>query len=173
MKHLALLFILLSYGVQSGELYRWVDANGKVTYGDKAPMDATQIESKKFSGSELSGNSISYEMRRAHQNFPLTLYVSESCREYCDQARKLLSTRGIPFSEKNLKTQQEIDAFKELSGGSSVPTLGIGKNFLQGFQAGQWHRELDMVGYPKTAFHSPPASPPVYAPASQVTPTTP
>ena len=135
----------------AGELFRWVDANGKVHYGDAAPADATQVERKKFPGAVQPSADISYETRLAQQNFPVVLYVAESCMEYCDKARALLKERGIPHSVKNLTTQVEVDAFKALSGSSTTPALAVGRTFLRGYQAEQWHGELDIAGYPKSA----------------------
>jgi len=162
MKHIVLLLGCLAVmpsGVQAGELYRWLDAKGEVHYGDVPPLDATQIETRKFYDVAVPDENLPYETRRAQQNFPVTLYVADNCTTPCDQARSLLSKRGIPFSEKKLITQEDIDAFKALSGFDSAPTLAVGRNFLKGFLAEQWHGELDIAGYPKTAPYRAPRSP--------------
>ncbi|MDP1636207.1 MAG: glutaredoxin family protein [Gallionellaceae bacterium] len=145
---------------QAGELFRWIDAQGNVHYGDAPPADATQIEPLKFPAAITPGEDLPYATRRAQQNFPVTLYVAENCTEYCDKARNLLIERGIPFAEKTLQTQEELDAFKALSGSSSVPTLRVGRSFLKGFLAEQWHNELDIADYPKTAPYRAPRTPP-------------
>jgi glutaredoxin len=141
----------------AGELYRWLDSSGKVHYGDAPPPDV-RAETRKFSDAAAPGEDLPYETRRAQENFPVTLYVGEGCGEYCQQARELLNKRGIPFSEKKLATQEEVDAFKAASGGDTIPTLAVGRTFLQGFLAGQWHSELDIAGYPKTAPYRAPAN---------------
>lgn len=145
---------------QAGELFRWIDAKGMVHYGDTPPADATQIEPLKFPAAAAPGEDLPYATRRAQQNFPVTLYVAENCIEYCDQARNLLIERGIPFAEKALQTQEELDAFKALSGSGSVPTLRVGSSFLKGFLAEQWHNELDIADYPKIAPYRAPRTPP-------------
>jgi hypothetical protein len=137
---------------QAGELYRWVDSSGKVYYGDVLPPNALQVEVKKFPKDTSSNEYLPYETLRAKQNFPVTLYVGNGCGELCDQARGLLNKRGVPFDEKSLKTKNDIDAFKQLSGFDAfVPTLTVGKNFLKGYVESQWNSELDIAGYPKTA----------------------
>ncbi|MDD5298893.1 MAG: glutaredoxin family protein [Gallionella sp.] len=179
MKRIVLLLICLlgaSFSAQAGELYRWVDAHGKVHYGDVIPVGADQIEEKKFSDAAAPDEYLSYETRRAQQNFPVTLYVADNCAEYCDKARDLLGKRGIPFSEKALRTKEEIDAFKALAGFDSVPALSIGRTILKGLQADQWNSELDIAGYPKTVpYRTPkkpaaPVAPPAAAPAASSTP---
>jgi len=169
MKRIVLLLCclaLMPLGAQADKLYRWVDAQGKVHYGDMPPADAAQVETRKLSDSVAPNEDLSYETRRAQQNFPVTLYVADNCTEYCDQARKLLSKRGIPFSEKKLVTQEDIDAFKALSGSDSAPTLAVGKIFLKGFMGARWHSELDIAGYPKTAPYRVPRTLPASAPAA-------
>lgn len=142
---------------QGGELYRWVDKSGKVHYGDGPPAEAPLVESLEFRDEAAPDAGLPYETRRAQQNFPVTLYVAENCVEFCRQARELLTKRGIPFAEKNLVTQEEIDAFRAASGGENIPALAVGKTFVNGFEAGRWHSELDIAGYPKIAPYRAPA----------------
>ena len=155
MKRIVLLLacvILMPSALQANELFRWVDKAGKVNYGDTPPMDAIGVERIKFSSQPAQNEDFPYETRRAMENFPVTLYVGDNCGEPCVQARGSLNKRGIPFSEKSLKTKQDIEAFKKLSGlDAFVPTLAVGKNFLKGFEESQWNSELDIAGYPKIA----------------------
>jgi len=155
--------VALPMGVDADELFRWVDESGKVHYGDAPPASAVEIERKKLSNGVEQNEDLPYETRRAQQNFPVTLYVGSDCGEPCNKARSLLSKRGIPFSEKLLKYQEDIDAFRKLSGFTGVPALSVGKNYLRGFLESQWHSELDIAGYPKTATYrqriAPPAPP--------------
>lgn len=163
MKRIFLLLACLAFissGVQAGELFRWVDANGKVHYGDAPPTDAAKVERKKLSGDVSQNEDLPFEARRAQQNFPVTLYVGESCGEPCTKARGLLSKRGVPFSEKLLKTKEEIEAFAKLSGSLNGPTLQVGRNYLSGFSESGWNSELDVAGYPKTASYRQRVAPP-------------
>jgi len=178
MKRIVLLLSCLAMmpsGAQADELYRWVDAKGKVHYGDVPPADAAQVTTIKSPAAAAPVEDMPYETRRAQQNFPVTLYAADNCAEACNQARELLKKRGIPFSEKRLQTQEEIDAFKALSGSDSTPTLAVGKTFLKGFLSTQWHGELDIAGYPKTAPYRAPGALPASAPAatSEVAPANP
>lgn len=178
MKRIVLLLCclaLMPLGAHAGKLYRWVDAQGKVHYGDTPPADAAQVEAKKLSGSVAPSEDLSYETRRAQQNFPVTLYVTKACGAPCDQARGLLNKRGVPFSEKSISTQEELDSFKALSGSDSAPTLAVGRTFLKGFLAERWHSELDIAGYSKTAPYRAPRPLPASAPAatSEVAPDNP
>lgn len=161
----------MSLPVMAGELYRWVDSAGRVYYGDMPPPNASEVEVRKLSDGVMPSEYLPYETRRAQQNFPVTLYVGSGCGETCNQARSLLSKRGIPFAEKTLRTKDEIDAFKRLTGSEFVPTLAVGTNFLKGFLESQWHSELDVAGYPKSApYRAPNIQPAVPADANPVAP---
>ena len=147
-----LLACLVIMPVQAGELFRWLDKSGKVNYGDTPPLDAINVERMNFSSDQAKNDDLPYETHIAQQNFPVILYVGSICDEVCGQARSLLNKRGIPFSEKVLKTKQDIDAFKQLSGIEGfVPALQVGKTFIKGFLESQWNSELDIAGYAKTA----------------------
>lgn len=164
----------MSWGVEAGALYRWVDAAGKVHYSDTPPPGTVQVEARKLSNSVTTNEYLPYETRLAQQNFPVTLYVADGCGEPCDLARNLLVKRGIPFSEKLLRTQEEVENFKKLSGADNAPALSVGKNFLSGFLAGRWHDELSIAGYPKTApYRAPGDTGTPSVAASQVAPSNP
>ena len=156
---------------QADSLFRWMDKDGKVHYGDKPAEDAIGAKQKKFGATPTSGDDeLSYGTRKAKQDFPVTLYSAANCGEACIQARSFLNKRGIPYSEKSLTTNEDVDAFKKLTGGNNIPALTVGKNILNGFEAGQWNSELDIAGYPKTApYGSRPVPPAAIKPAIPAT----
>ncbi len=161
---LLLMSLLMLTSVQAGELYRSIDKEGKVHYGDR-PLEGTEdVEALKL-GKEPSSDesSLSYEAQQAMKNFPVTLYSYPDCGSVCQQARDLLSKRGIPFTEKSLVMQDDFVALRRDSGDSKLPALTIGKTWIKGFLAEQWNNELDFAGYPKSAltYRPPrPAAPP-------------
>ena len=169
---LAGLIAMVIHSAQAGELYRWMDSSGSVYYGDMPPADATDVEVRKFPEGIMASEYLPYETRKAQQNFPVVLYVALGCGELCTQARNLLSKRGIPYSEKMVRTKDEIDAFRQLTGSEIVPTLAVGKTILKVFQSERWHGELDIAGYPKTATYRQRIAPPVPpVPSAPETPT--
>jgi glutaredoxin len=164
------LLVLAIGSVQAGGLYRWVDKSGNVHYGDVPTEEAAQIEQKKFgTAPETADADLPYATRLARQNFPVTLYVFTDCGDPCQQARDFLKKRGVPFAEKNLTTKEDIDDFKRKSGVDTAPTLSVGKDWLKGFETGQWNSELDIAGYPKTAPYRPqvPSATPPSKPAAK------
>ena len=162
-----LLWAVLLWAVgsaQAGGWYRWLEKSGTVHYGDSPPPDAMRVEKQQTDSAPPADQAdMPYETRLAQQNFPVTLYVIEDCGEMCQQARTLLGKRGVPYMEISLKTQEELAAFKQASGSSSVPVLAVGKVRLKNFQAEKWQDELDSAGYPKVSSYRPLAPLPVSA----------
>jgi hypothetical protein len=168
----ASILALASIGAQADTLFRWVDKEGKVHYGEKPAEDASAVVQKKFATPTVTNEDLlSYETRRARESFPVILYVGERCGEPCVQARDYLNKRGIPFSEKFLANDEEIAAFKSLSGMQALPSVAIGKSYLQGFSESQWGSELDIAGYSREApYGYQPLAPVSAQPASAVVP---
>ena len=136
----------------AGEIFRWVDKNGQIHYGDMLPPTAEgkNAQTKKLQDSVIEQDAVPYEVSIAMKNNPVTLYAN-SCGESCTNARKLLSSRGIPFTEKNPETDlAAAAALKALVGAVQVPTIVIGANNLTGYEEVGWNAALNAAGYPRT-----------------------
>ena len=90
-------------------------------------------------------------VRRAVENFPVTLYTSADCTSECKQARDFLNARGVPFTEKMLQKQEDVDELKKLVGDTFIPALKVGKQGFRGFEPAAYSNLLDLAGYPKSA----------------------
>ena len=141
--------LLASVAVQAGELYRSVDHDGKVQYSD-LPIPNAETKTL-YLGKSVPQVNLPYATRMAMKKFPVTLYVAEGCGEGCVRGHELLTKRGVPFTEKKLVTQEDVDALKKSSGSSGVPVLVVGNLMEKGFLADAWQRTLDKAGYPKFA----------------------
>ncbi len=82
--------------------------------------------------------------------YPVTLYTGNDCGP-CGSARSMLTTRGIPFTEKTVTTSEDAQALKRLSGETALPFVTIGSQQLKGFSDAEWTQFLDAAGYPKTS----------------------
>lgn len=143
--------LLLAGTAQAEEYYRSIDSKGKVHYGDSPLTGAAEVAELKPVSEPVPDESLPFETRRAQEKFPVTLYIARDCGEPCKLAGEYLSKRGIPYTEKNLVTTEEIDAFKKASGGDQIPAISIGKRWLIRFSETQWSNALDTAGYPQTA----------------------
>jgi hypothetical protein len=155
------IFMFILPSAQSAERYRWVDKAGNVHYGDTPPANTINVKTKKISAAESPNDDLSFATRLAQKNFPVILYVGNGCGDVCDKGRSLLTKRGIPFSEKILITQADIDEFTKQTDSDSVPVLAVGTNYLKGYSAESWHSTLSTAGYLKDAPYRAPTPPPV------------
>lgn len=137
--------------------FKWIGPDGAVTYGDRPPPGAQpvgRLAGTATTGVTSSGNATSglpYELRTATQRNPVTLYTTPDCQP-CEQARDHLSKRGIPFAAREVRTQQDAEAFRALGFSDlSFPALGVGRNRTVGLDTANWDRMLDIAGYPTTS----------------------
>lgn len=134
----------------AAEVYVIRDKSGKVIgYSDQPPPD-NKTEVRRITDNRVEGDKMSFEMRRAVDMAPITLYTTPDCKEPCDDARKLLGQRKIPFSEQSVTKAEQLDALKKLLGKEKpqVPTLVVGRQPTEGFAAPTWNTALDVAGYP-------------------------
>lgn len=144
---------LIASPVLAGELYRWIDKDGKVNYTDQPPPpDARQVQEKRLGGNSIDADKLPFATKDAVKKNPVTLYAS-NCGAPCEDARSLLSKRGIPYTTKNPESSQEdADGLRKLVGELQVPVLVVGgRSPIKGFEASSWESALDSAGYPKTA----------------------
>ncbi|KWT98774.1 MULTISPECIES: glutaredoxin family protein [unclassified Variovorax] len=173
----ALLLLLATGAALAQPVYRHVDKNGKVTFSDQPPAADAQAAAPRGSGAGGAGPALPYELRQVAQRYPVTIYTGEECSP-CAAGRSLLVTRGIPFEERTVKANEDVEALQRLSGQASLPLLTIGSQQLKGFSDAQWSQYLDAAGYPKSVqlpagYRNPPAQPLVAvqaAPAASATP---
>ena len=140
---------LLATATQAQQVHRIVGPDGKVTFSDRAPEDkkAQSTVLSTASGGAASNPALPSELRQIASRFPVTLYTGESCSP-CQQARQLLVQRGVPFTERSVNTNDDLDALRRLSGEFALPFGTIGRQQLKGFSDAEWTQYLDAAGYP-------------------------
>jgi len=148
---IVLLTIAACAGAQT--TYRWVDKEGKIHYGDQPPTsgDAKSIQQKKASQLGVAPQELSYSVRQAAADFPVTLYSQPQCGDACSQARQYLVGRGIPFADKSVTSDADVAGLKALLGGADavLPVLQVGSRVVKGYQNSVWDDLLSAAGYPK------------------------
>jgi hypothetical protein len=135
----------------AGKVYQWKDANGNTVFSDQPPPDK-KVEGKDIKSNVIQTSGGGFDLREAMRKSPVTLWAN-NCGESCDNARLLLSKRGVPYGLRNPQASPaDYEALKKILGTDvSVPVLQVGNNALKGFEANGWQAALDSAGYPKTA----------------------
>lgn len=133
----------------AAQLYRWVDAQGRVEWRDTSPPEtAQQVEQRRVQGNLAPASNLPYAVQQAVKNFPVTLWTTD-CGAVCDKAKSHLATRRIPYTGKDAKTSNE--EFRKATGAMEVPVLFVGRQQLKGYAAAEWDAALDAAGYPRAS----------------------
>jgi glutaredoxin len=130
--------------------FRWVDADGKVGFGDKPPPGAQFVETLDgyVKGAQRDPQAqLPYQLQRTMKEFPVTLYTMSDCTA-CDAGRALLKQRAIPFAERTVRDSDDVRALKKLTGSDQMPAFQVGPRMLTGFNSATWNETLDLAGYP-------------------------
>ncbi|MDQ3059752.1 MAG: glutaredoxin family protein [Pseudomonadota bacterium] len=138
---------------QAQQVYRIVGTDGRVTFSDQPPPVGSTARTSEISAKGVgsaSGAALPFALRQVAQKYPVSLYTGNNCGP-CDTARTLLTTRGIPFSEKTVTTAPDSQALQRLSGDTSLPFMTIGSQQLKGFSEAEWTQFLNAAGYPATS----------------------
>ena len=148
-----LLLALSTTDVAAQVPYKVVSPDGKVTYTDRpvVAQPGTQMQALKrdaISGSAAAGPPLPANLRAVQVRFPVTVYTTGECAS-CDSGRRLLQGRGVPYVERLVASEDDVDALQRLSGGRSLPVLTVGGQTLRGFSESDWLATLDLAGYPK------------------------
>ena len=159
------LALALAAGAASGQIYRWTDERGKLHFTDTPPpAGAKNVQKQRPASASQGGESEPYALQLARKNAPVTLYSTPSC-ELCDEARRLLNARGVPFKEISVVTEKQVEELARVVGRNAVPSLVVGSSVHEGFEETTYHGILDAAGYPKTGV-VPPRSQPEPKPAA-------
>ena len=146
-----LVMTLACGGAAAQQMYKWIGKDGKINYTDTPPPAfAKQSEIKAVTGGGPDTSNLPYELAQAAKSSPVTLYTGTDCAP-CDSGRALLTARGIPFSEKTVKTAEDGQQLKQAGGSGTLPLLVIGRTRQPGFEATGWGNALTVAGYPETS----------------------
>ncbi|MES2831083.1 MAG: DUF4124 domain-containing protein [Pseudomonadota bacterium] len=158
LRSLLALFLICNAGVAQAQVFKWIGPDGKVNYGDRPAAPPPATEKKTMLGNVVDSGDLPFELAEARKNVPVVLYTGLKCAA-CDEGRKLLALRGIPFLEKTVVTNADIASF----GGTQVelPQLTVGSARLSGFDPTAWQSRLTAAGYPESnklpkAYRNPP-----------------
>ena len=135
---LCLVFLIVS--TQSyAQLYKWVDADGNVHYGDNPPEDAKleQIAGEVTSYTSVNVEAYAFDPNNTTQSNgakSVVMYSTSWCG-YCRKAARHFRKNSIPFTERDIeKSAYAAREYKKLNG-RGVPVILIGKKRMNGFDA--------------------------------------
>jgi glutaredoxin len=104
-------------------LYKWVDADGKISYQDRPPpKNAKILEEREINAPETTAPIL--------DGVPVVIYTLDNCVR-CDEVITWMTARGVPIEQRPLQEDREAQRqILELSNGLSAPTLFIDDKFV-------------------------------------------
>ncbi len=147
----ALALAVASHAGAQKEMYRYIDADGKVVYTDKPPPpSAKSVQPKRLGGNVIDTSEVPMAARMASERYPVTLYTFD-CGTLCQKAEALLNKRGIPFRAVNVSEPEGAAKLKSVASGNVAPVLQVGDKLVaKGLDEARWQAMLDEAGYPRT-----------------------
>ena len=140
--------VALSFALGAhAQVYRWLDEKGRLHAGDTPPPSAREVEKVRVAPTPTEPVE-PYALQLARKNNPVTLYTTPNC-PLCERARELLKARGVPFSEKSVVTDQQVEELERVVGRNALPSLVVGTKIQDGFAESLYQAMLDGAGYPK------------------------
>jgi glutaredoxin len=150
--HLFFALLIASAFSNAHAVYKYIDANGQVTYSDRPPPAGAKSLAADTSGAGVAIADLPYAVKASATRYPVTLYSLSSACTACNDARKFLTERGIPFTERTIRGAADISALKKLNlPAEQFPVISIGTQVQTNFEAGALGALLDAAGYPKTS----------------------
>lgn len=165
--------LLISLPAYAAKLYKWVDEQGRVSYQDSPPPKESNFsETAIVDPDAVDPATKSYQdkITAAASKSPVVLFSIPEC-DGCDLIRSYLEKRNVPFEEKNVEDNPEVqDELKGVAGRLEVPLVVLGERVLRGYSRSVLETEFDSAGFPKisekpdgiatpTAAALPPATP--------------
>ncbi|MCP4982492.1 MAG: glutaredoxin family protein [Gammaproteobacteria bacterium] len=139
-----LLVLLVISPLSHGQLFKWVDEQGNIHYGDSPPENANL---KRITGKVSSFSSVSVEpfifdpdnITKRKKSTSVIMYSTSWCG-YCKKAALHFKKKGIPFTEYDIeKDEKAAREYKKLNG-RGVPVILIGSQRMNGFSAASFDR---------------------------------
>jgi glutaredoxin len=160
--NVSVLVALGSFAAGAASQYKWVTPEGKTVYSDLPPpasekllKDVATVQPTPLApaGAPRSAPTpeLPYGLKVATNRSPVVLYTAPECPP-CLAARRHLSARGVPFTEKVVEGSADFEAFKALGlSNNTFPAVTVGAEKSIGFEAVAYDRLLDAAGYPPSS----------------------
>ena len=137
---LALYFLLPA--AASAEIYKWLDDQGRVQFGDRPPpekkLQPVEIRVNTYSAPEIAYTPA--ERGKKSNGTPKVVMYSAQWCGVCKQARSYFKKKRIRYKEYDIDESAEGRARYRALKGSGVPIIMVGKSRLNGFSPGHFDR---------------------------------
>ena len=135
MKILVSILCLLLSATAAGEIYKWLDDQGKVQFGDRPLLekktDPIELRINTYSAPEIVYTPSEPRKKRVRKP-RVTLYGAEWCG-VCTQAKSYFRKNKVRYREYDIdKSEKGLAQYRKLKG-RGVPIILVGKSRMNGF----------------------------------------
>ena len=133
-RYLLLILILVLTPLSHAEIYKWVDAEGQVHFGDQQPSsgDVESLALKINTYTNVTYDTSLFDHRDRFGAKNVVIYSAEWCG-VCKRAKRFLRDKSIAFTEYDIdKNEANKKRYRQL-GASGVPVIFVGKKRMKGF----------------------------------------
>jgi hypothetical protein len=136
---------------QDRQVYRYVDAEGRVVYSDRVPATgAKEVQRKRVTANTITTSELPIVVQQATERYPVTLFTF-ACGAACENGQALLNRRGVPYTTVAVDDAEGQQKLQAVAGELAAPVLQVGDKLVaKGFSETRWNALLDQAGYPKT-----------------------
>jgi glutaredoxin len=139
-----LVCIPASAGAQ--QIYRWVDANGRVQYTAEKPpgVKSSPVESRinSYSGTAVVTGAASPGASRPE----IKMFSTAWC-PYCRKAREFFARQGIRYTELDVDKSPAARTEYQRMGARGVPVILVGTQRMNGYSEERLAQMLKAAGY--------------------------
>lgn len=151
------LYLLNPASWVQAEVFKWIDAEGKIHYSDKKPENqsvkqikiqphrsSATVESSSLEKNLNSKESTGTDKKPYKKKHKITMYAASWC-SYCKTARAYFKKNNISFSEYDIEKNTNARKRYEKFGGTGVPLLVAKRKHMQGFSEAKfesWYQSL-------------------------------
>lgn len=137
-----LFFFTFVMQTSHAQIYKWKDADGKVHFGDKKPINKKseniQLKINTYTSVTIDPTSLK-STKKANTNKNVTMYSAAWCG-ICKKAKKYFSKNNISFTEYDIDKDKAAKKRHKEMGATGVPVIFIGDKRMNGFSAASFER---------------------------------
>ena len=143
------LIVAVTTNAHADKLYKWVDADGNISYQDRPPPKNAKIlsETEVAPSTSIDANA-EIDIEKINRNRPeVVVYSVKNCA-VCDRLISELKRSKVPHVEIAIENDRKAQSrILEELGSVIMPTLFIGDRIIQPSSEAQLRQELESEGY--------------------------
>lgn len=141
---LGITVVALSSTATAGKLYKWVDADGNISYQDSPPPNNAKVLEESTIRNNGAPNATTANSSGGPT--PVIVYTIENCNS-CLRLLSTLQQLAVPYQEESLLSREIQSRILEQTDSLAAPTMFFNNKFVSGLSDEALKTELRAAGY--------------------------